>query len=40
MKPPIPRPFLRLTYQIARALFAFVLIAALIVLPPFLFAIR
>ena len=38
--PPLPRLFLRLAYRIARSLFAFVLIAALVVLPPFLFAIR
>lgn len=38
--PPLPRLFLRLAYHIARALFAVLLIAALVVLPPFLFAIR
>jgi len=40
MKPPLTRLFLRLAYQIARAVFAFVLISALVALPPFLFAIR
>lgn len=38
--PPLYRLFLSLAYHIARALFAFLLIAALIVLPPFLAAIR
>ena len=38
--PPIPRLFLLLAYQALRALFAFVLIAALVLLPPFLAAIR
>lgn len=38
--PPLPHLFLRLAYHIARALFAFVLISALIILPPFLAAIR
>ena len=38
--PPLSRLFLRLAYRIARALFAFVLIAALVILPPFLAAIR
>lgn len=40
MKPPLPRPFLSLAYQALRAIFAFVLIAAIIVIPPFLAAIR
>lgn len=38
--PPLPHLFLRLAYHIARALFAFLLISALVILPPFLFAIR
>lgn len=38
--PPLPRLFLSLAYHFARALFAFLLIAALVILPPFLFAIR
>lgn len=38
--PPLPRLFLSLAYQALRALFAFVLISALVVLPPFLAAIR
>jgi hypothetical protein len=38
--PPLPRLFLRLAYRIARALFAFFLISALVFLPPFLAAIR
>lgn len=37
--PPLPRLFLRLAYRIARAICAFLLISALIILPPFLFAI-
>lgn len=40
MKPPLPHLFLRLAYQALRALFAFLLLAALVVLPPFLAAIR
>lgn len=38
--PPLPRLFLSLAYQLARALFAFLLISALVVIPPFLAAIR
>lgn len=38
--PPLPRLFFRLAYRITRALFAFLLISALVVLPPFLAAIR
>lgn len=41
MKPPnLTRLFLRLAYHALRTFFAFVLIAALVVLPPFLAAIR
>lgn len=38
--PPLPHLFLRLAYQALRAIFAFVLISSLVVIPPFLFAIR
>lgn len=37
--PPLHRLFLSLAYHIARAVFAFVLISALVLLLPFLFAI-
>lgn len=41
MKPtPLPRLFLSLAYHTLRALFAFLLIAALVAIPPFLAAIR
>ena len=40
MKPPPPRLFLRLAYHVLRAIFAFLLIAALVAIPPFLAAIR
>ena len=38
--PPLFSLFLRLAYQALRAIFAFLLIASLIVLPPFLSAIH
>lgn len=40
MKPSIPRLFLHLAYHLARAIFALLLIAALVIIPPFLLAIR